>query len=466
MSVDNSILSVNGGNLVTNPSGLNSLTSNYNGSDSSKLLVTNATLDANHSWILGNLSGSAILTSDNSTVPNEIYLNGQNTLSITGEKAVHGIWLILSSGTAGTLQLPKMFPTFYNWSVGKSTGLTWTGTLPLPIHSLELAFEFPRRLQLDGYWRQLRREGSDNGRLFGSAGHAGGPVVLSQLPLGVVGSGTPYSLPFPWSSQPQLILNNVNLGAIAWQIYVGTVTAQSAIPVNVELSDSPINELGVTAGFVQMSNCNLQWAVLAALSSEATINVVGSDIWSQTIMSVSGGTIVMGSSNIHGSLLEAAAGGNIEVSNDSTLWPDGNTPTCNTTSYANMMSDSGRALCSPYTNAMQLPTRDLVDASSVIEVVGPANKACLALTSGVYTSAIEIEANLNPALGSATGQVSCTNTSTSKVYKSSFTSYPFQLYRDQTSLSQIVAGATFNCTITVGSASNSFQIASPTCVYP
>ena len=44
-------------------------------------------------------------------------------------------------------------------------------------------------------------------------------VTLSQLPLGIVGAGTPYSFTFPWSSQPQLTLNNVNLGPLAWQLH-------------------------------------------------------------------------------------------------------------------------------------------------------------------------------------------------------------------------------------------------------
>ena len=80
-------------------------------------------------------------------------------------------------------------------------------------------------------------------------------VTLNQLPLGIVGAGTPFSLTFPWSSQPQLTLNNVNLGPLAWQIYIGSGPG----PVNARISNSAINEIGVIAGNLNVINSRCSW---------------------------------------------------------------------------------------------------------------------------------------------------------------------------------------------------------------
>jgi hypothetical protein len=48
---------------------------------------------------------------------------------------------------------------------------------------------------------------------------------------------------------------------------------------------------------------------------------------------------------------------------------------------------------------------------------------------------------------------------------SSFSGYPFQLYRDSTTGNLILADAGYDCTITAGTTMNQFQITAPSCVY-
>jgi hypothetical protein len=113
---------------------------------------------------------------------------------------------------------------------------------------------------------------------------------------------------------------------------------------------------------------------------------------------------------------------------------------------------------------MQLSTILVVDSSSAIDVMGPANQACLAVDAGSYTPAIQIEQDQNPIVTSgATGSVSCTDTTTSVSTTSSFSGYPFQLYRDSTTI--IMADAGYDCTVTTGAMMNQFAINAPSCVY-
>lgn len=300
-AADNANISMLNGNVTTNALGTNSLTSTLYASGSARLQVSNSTLSSNHNWLLAKLGGSSSLTSTNSTVPNEIYLNGQNSVSITGEQTLQGLHLSFPAGTSGSLTLPNT-STYYTWSAGSSTGLQVGWNLTVTDANPGLAIDS----HANSNWTII---GANTGQKevtisidLDPLTAPTSPVTLSRLPLGIVGAGTPFSLTFPWSSQPQLTLNNVNLGPLAWQIYVGS----GPIPVNAQISNSAINEIGVIAGTLNVINSTFQWGDLDPVGPTAVINVQGSDIWSHIIQASGGGNIAITNSTIHGNLFNSS----------------------------------------------------------------------------------------------------------------------------------------------------------------
>jgi hypothetical protein len=466
IAVDDATFAITAGIIVTNPLGTDNLTSVYSAAGHAQMLLDNAFLSFEHNWLLADLFENASLTSSNSNVPNEIYLGDQSTVAISGPASRHGLWLRLTSGTSGTLQLPNV-STAFTWSAGSATGLDvgWN----LTVNDAQPGIDIESHA--GSSWTVV---GADAGVKDATIGLFLDPpvspsaaVTLSELPIGIAGADAPFAMSFPWSSTPQLTLQNVNLGPLAWQIYVGSLLDGGPVPVNVQISDSAVNEVGVTAGHVDLLDCNLQLAVLAALNSGAVIHAQGDDIWCQSLLARNGGAILVDGSNIHGSLFEASTGGQIEVMNNCVFWADGNTPSCDlVASFVHMVQNDGRPLCSPFSNPMQLSTFHVVDQSSAIDIMGPANQACLAVDAGSYTPAIQIEQDQNPVIASgATGTISCTNTTTSVTTTSSFSGYPFQLHRDSATGGLILADAGYDCTVTAGAMTTQFAITAPSCVY-
>ena len=110
----NSNISMLNGNVTTNALGTHNLTSILYATGSANFQVVNATLNSNNNWLIAKLSGSSSLTSTNSSVPTETYLNGQNSVSITGPQTQQAVHLAFGSGTSGSLTLPNTL-TNYNW---------------------------------------------------------------------------------------------------------------------------------------------------------------------------------------------------------------------------------------------------------------------------------------------------------------------------------------------------------------
>ena len=121
-AADDANISMLNGHVTTNPLATNQLTSIIKASDRAHLQVLNSTLSSDHNALLAVLGDSSSLTSSNSTVPTEIYLNGANLVHISGHQTKQGVHLNFPSGTSGSLTLPNT-STFYTWSVGSSTGL-------------------------------------------------------------------------------------------------------------------------------------------------------------------------------------------------------------------------------------------------------------------------------------------------------------------------------------------------------
>ncbi len=194
------------------------------------------------------------------------------------------VHLGLASGTSGTLTLPNT-STNYTWSAGSSTGLNvgWNVTVTNAQPGLSI------ESHADSNWTIAGANISQKELIVSldldPATSPTGLVTLNQLPLGIVGASTPFSFTFPWSSQPQLTLNNVNLGPLAWQIYIGS----GAVPVNAQISNSAINEIGVVAGNVNVTNSTLQLGESDAFGPLSVMNIQGSDIWNHTVQAANGG---------------------------------------------------------------------------------------------------------------------------------------------------------------------------------
>lgn len=300
-ATDDAYISMLNGIVTTNALGTRNLTSKFNASGRAHLEVLNSTLSSDHNWLLAKLGDSSSLTSTNSTVPNEIYLNGQNSVGITGHQTVQGVHLSFTSGTSGSLTLPDT-STYYSWSVGSSTGLNVGWNLTVTDAKVGLGIES----HAGSNWVIM---GANTGQKEITISLDLDPpttpkttLILDQLPIGLVGAGTPFSFTFPWSSHPQLTLNNVNLGPLAWQIYVGS----GPVPVNAQISNSALNEVGVIAGHLDITNSKLQWGELDPAGPAAVINVQGSDIWSHQIQASNNGKITIQNSTIHGNLFTAS----------------------------------------------------------------------------------------------------------------------------------------------------------------
>jgi CARDB len=300
-AADNANISMLNGNVTTNALGKHNLTSAYNASGSANMQVVNATLNSANNWLLADLGGSSSLICTNSSVPNEIFLNEQNSVSITGPQSQQGVWLNFPSGTSGSLTLPNT-STYYTWSAGSSTGLQVGWNLTVTDAQPGIGIDS----HANSNWTII---GANTGQKEVTISLDLDPltaptslVTLNQLPLGIVGAGTPFSLTFPWSSKPQLTLNNVNLGPLAWQIYIGSGPG----PVNAQISNSAINEIGVIAGNLNVMNSTFQLAELDAAGPASVINVQGSNIWSHIIQASSGGNININNSTIHGNLFTSS----------------------------------------------------------------------------------------------------------------------------------------------------------------
>ncbi len=220
-ATDNSNISMLNGIVTTNTLGTRNLTSALYANGNTNIQVINSNLDRTNNWLLAKMGGSSSFSGTNSTVPTEIYLNGRNSISVTGNQSQHGLHLGLGSGTSGTLTLPNT-TTNYTWSAGSSTGLQvgWNVTVTNAQPGLSIESHANSNWTIIGA-NVSTKELSVSVNLDPATSPTG-TVTLNQLPLGIVGAGTPFSLTFPWSSQPQLTLNNVNLGPLAWQIYIGS----------------------------------------------------------------------------------------------------------------------------------------------------------------------------------------------------------------------------------------------------
>jgi hypothetical protein len=454
--------------LVTNATGVNNVGSVYVGSGSSSAQFHFANLDLTTSWLLASMTDSASLYAGNSNVPAEIYLGDSSQVQIQDDqvasdpRATNGLWLRFEDGATATVVLPDVSGPF-SWQAGRGqagyTNVSWYLEVDTATPGIGIEPHAGSAVTVDGRAATQKEVG------FGiyvdpAAGSpianalAGTPYALTDPPLGLVAD---FSLPtLPGASASQLTLHDVNLGALAWQVYVGGGTGSP--PVTVNLGTGAFNEVVAFAGGqVNLSATTTQLAVLQAEGPGSVVNATGADLWSQTIQADSQGQVNLIGSVVHGGSLVASAGGTLQLDDTTALWADGVTtaPDCAFgDDYAWMLAHAGRPICNPFARPTQLSSRTVVGAGSTL-MPSQIHPAC-PWVGDSYAPALLFEVG-PPVTAAAPGSLSCVPTSGTTA-TGSISAYPFLL----NGLQPLMAYA---CTLTVDAGDETYSATTSDCAY-
>ena len=113
----------NNATLVTNGTSNNNFTVVLNASGSSKISISNSTLDNTRSWLLGNLADSSTLTVNSSTfLPTETYPTDSTQVTFTNSNA-GTIWLQFVPSSSANVTLPVVDGNGdFNFNFGSNGG--------------------------------------------------------------------------------------------------------------------------------------------------------------------------------------------------------------------------------------------------------------------------------------------------------------------------------------------------------
>lgn len=257
-----------------------SIDMSYSAYGSSRAVFQNIRLQTDTSWLLANFHEQSVLEARNiSEAPTEIYLNESCSVTLEGPNTHTGYWLTFSGGT-NVLNLPDLSAP-YNWEVSRASGhdVDWALKVVNALAGPSVILSPAADLTVNG------RGVPETGEL--TIGYVPGPAAetLDGLKVGLQNR----------SIGGRLHLNNVQLGPVAWQIYVGQ-------PAPVTIVNSTINEIGVLANSnVTVDNCVMQLAVLECSGTDGVLNLINSDVWNQKIVAASNGLINITGCNVFGS---------------------------------------------------------------------------------------------------------------------------------------------------------------------
>jgi hypothetical protein len=303
---DDARLEITDSTVNTNPGYDASLATQYTGHDRSVLRIENTEFSLKRSWFLGDFHEQSVLRTINSKyIPTEIYPHDEVSISIEGPSSDNGVWLEARPGSKVLLEnIPKKTAPF-NLKLGKGApgwenvgyevnvvnGISTFGVHSMPHSDVT-----------------IRNNGSPL-----TVAYSFSNIEEPQLLMGI----RPFLENFSLSHQGRsLDLINAALEGFAWQIY--SMNPALAAPAPVRIQGSTINEIGALKnGRVTVENCVLQWALIAALEEDSSIDVMGSTINSQTILVESNGVVRVNSSAIYGSLVQARDDGTIVLINTS-----------------------------------------------------------------------------------------------------------------------------------------------------
>jgi hypothetical protein len=307
--------------------------------NNSRMLVFNSNLDRKTSWLLANFfDQSQLVASQSESVPTEVYIKDSSNIRIYGDKSNLEVWFDLTAGAAGILDLPDQTDGVnsipYSWTVGRDTanltGVDWQ----LAIYNAKVGLGIESRknssVTING------RGIPDTGEITVGYFVEGSTETLDGLGVGlqnlILGGPSPDS--------PQLTLNNVNLGPIAWQIYVlnGGTT---------QILNSVVNEVAAVNATVDIQNSELQLAVVASYGPTGSMTITDTNIHSQLLEADLGGKITIQRSTVYGSQMRAGGGNtSIRVENGEFLFNA--PPLASSCGLDNALSLDGTILCNPF----------------------------------------------------------------------------------------------------------------------
>ena len=338
--------------MSTNPDESGNRVMYYNAFGHSRMMVISSFLDKANSWLLGNFYHDSELIAINSIdLPTEVYMRESSTIRIAAGTSL-SLWIEFGLGVGGSIDLPDQTaggntPSPYTWSAGRNapglTGVDW---------GLEI---FNSRIGLG----VISRGGSSvtvNGRGTNSPGGGeltigyiveAGSQTLNGLQTGIQNVELGNNPVDP--TQPQLKLNDVNLGILAWQIYA----LQGA---TVEIEDSIVNEVGSFQGSqVMVTDSHLQLGAVGAFGVDSEIHLTNSEIHSQALLVQTGGHISVNDSNTYGAVIQtdefdsgAGVMSSIAFSQGEFL-PNGDPDVaCNVFDLSTVLFPDGTVICNPF----------------------------------------------------------------------------------------------------------------------
>ncbi|MDD5570646.1 MAG: T9SS type A sorting domain-containing protein [Bacteroidales bacterium] len=260
---------------------------NYNAENSSIFYVNKSWLDSEKAWLLFNLKNkSTLIGYEPNHLPTEIYLQDTAQVALHGPNTKTGMWFTFESIT-DTLNLPADQSQPFTWKIGRGVGglnTQWyfeadTAQVGLGVQMFPTA-----KMVINGVGTPSTKEVTV-ALLF-----ANGTDTLQNLTTGIQNTTVATGI------NGSVKLNNVNLGPIAWQLYV-------LMNENLYIKNSVVNEIGIAGpSSVVVDSSLLQLALLAAVGvGGSTMTVNNSEIWNQGITASNNSTIILNDCNVYGS---------------------------------------------------------------------------------------------------------------------------------------------------------------------
>lgn len=301
---------------------------NYNAQDKSSLVVNNCRLNQQTAWLLCNLKNHASFTgTEINHVPTEIYLQDTAQMSLHGVNTNTGIWLLFES-TTDTLNLPDQTGATFNWKAGRGYGgllnTPWYVEIDSAKPGLGVQIQPFAKLVVNGTGLPVTGEVHVN-LLF-----ANGTDTVTNLGAGLQNLSV---------ANNRLILNNVNVGPIGWQLYAVSNERLS-------IRHSIVNEIGLIgpADEVTIDSSILQLATLSSLgTNNSNLNISNSEIYSQAITAANSAAITLNNCSVTGSWFSTDATSHITV-NDGCFYA--NPSGCTANAMVNI--NTGQPYCNPY----------------------------------------------------------------------------------------------------------------------
>ncbi len=265
---------------------------NYNAKDNSILYVNKTWLDPLKAWLLCNMfNKSTLIGFEPKSVPTETYLQDTAQIVLHGANTSMGLWLNFQD-INDTLNLPPNQALPYTWKVGRGFGgLASPWYLEVDTANPGLGVQiFPSsKITVNGSGLPA------TGELKTAVMFANGTDTLKNLKTGLQNTTVADG------PNGRITLNNVNLGPIAWQIYI-------LMNEDLFIKKSVINEIGIAGpSHVTVDSCLLQLAVIGAVGAGGcTMTINNTEIWNQSINAANNSTMILNNCKVTGSVFSTA----------------------------------------------------------------------------------------------------------------------------------------------------------------